>query len=276
MPFNTNIPADGTKPWGGAFRTAWNALTTFINGLETSIASKASAADLSSGLAGKVNTGTYTSGMANKADLVGGVIPTAQLPAIAISEYLGQVASESAMLALVGQRGDWATRSDNSTTWILIADDATKIASWAQVLAPSGDGGAVVSVAGKTGVVSLVKADVGLSNVDNTSDANKPVSSAQQTALDGKVPMTRTVAGKPLSANVTLAKGDVGLGNVDNTSDASKPVSTAQQAALDAKVSTSGVAGLNTVGWGRAVFIPKGGTVPANTPEYTIVIEKDA
>jgi hypothetical protein len=41
----------------------------------------------------------------------------------------------------------------------------------------------VQSVAGKTGTVSLVKADVGLSNVDNTSDANKPVSTAQATAI---------------------------------------------------------------------------------------------
>lgn len=35
--------------------------------------------------------------------------------------------------------------------------------------------------------LSLVKADVGLGNVDNTSDANKPVSTAQQTALDLKL-----------------------------------------------------------------------------------------
>jgi hypothetical protein len=41
---------------------------------------------------------------------------------------------------------------------------------------------AVVSVAGKTGAVTLVKADVGLSNVDNTSDASKPVSTAQAAA----------------------------------------------------------------------------------------------
>jgi hypothetical protein len=34
--------------------------------------------------------------------------------------------------------------------------------------------------------LALVKADVGLSNVDNTSDVNKPVSTAQQTALDLK------------------------------------------------------------------------------------------
>lgn len=37
------------------------------------------------------------------------------------------------------------------------------------------------------------KSDVGLGNVDNTSDANKPVSTAQQTALDAKAPATRTV-----------------------------------------------------------------------------------
>lgn len=44
----------------------------------------------------------------------------------------------------------------------------------------------VQSVAGKTGTVTLDKSDVDLGNVDNTSDANKPVSTAQQTALDGK------------------------------------------------------------------------------------------
>jgi len=44
----------------------------------------------------------------------------------------------------------------------------------------------VQSVAGKTGTVTLAKGDVGLSNVDNTADADKPVSSATQTALNAK------------------------------------------------------------------------------------------
>lgn len=44
----------------------------------------------------------------------------------------------------------------------------------------------VTSVAGKTGAVTLAKGDVGLGNVDNTSDANKPISTATQTALDDK------------------------------------------------------------------------------------------
>lgn len=72
--------------------------------------------------------------------------------------------------------------------------------------------GAVVSVAGRTGAITLGKADVGLGNVDNTSDANKPVSTAQQTALAGKVNTTRQVAtgtgltgGGALSADRTLA-----------------------------------------------------------------------
>ena len=49
---------------------------------------------------------------------------------------------------------------------------------------PSGVSAGVTSVAGETGVVTL--ADINLDNVNNTSDANKPVSTAQQTALDLK------------------------------------------------------------------------------------------
>jgi hypothetical protein len=44
----------------------------------------------------------------------------------------------------------------------------------------------VQSVASKTGAVTLVKGDVGLGNVDNTADADKPVSTATQTALNAK------------------------------------------------------------------------------------------
>lgn len=51
----------------------------------------------------------------------------------------------------------------------------------------------VTSVSGKTGAVTLDKTDVGLSNVDNTSDADKPVSIAQQTALDTKANSSDTV-----------------------------------------------------------------------------------
>lgn len=37
MPFNDNLPAQGTQPWYTPFATAWNNLKTFVNGLETRI-----------------------------------------------------------------------------------------------------------------------------------------------------------------------------------------------------------------------------------------------
>lgn len=56
---------------------------------------------------------------------------------------------------------------------------------------------------------SVTKAQVGLGNVDNTSDANKPVSTATQTALNAKVNTTTKVAGKALSADVAISLYDL-------------------------------------------------------------------
>lgn len=56
-----------------------------------------------------------------------------------------------------------------------------------KAVAPGTGGGGVAgvsSVNGETGDVLLTKSSVGLGNVDNTSDANKPVSTAQQAAID--------------------------------------------------------------------------------------------
>lgn len=68
----------------------------------------------------------------------------------------------------------------------------------------------------RKGDVEITKANIGLGNVDNTSDLAKPISTAQQTALDAKVDKTTTVNGHALSGNVTVTKSDVGLGNVTN------------------------------------------------------------
>jgi hypothetical protein len=84
--------------------------------------------------------------------------------------------------------------------------------------------GVVDSVAGKTGAVSLVKGDVGLANVDNTSDANKPISTATQTALNTKVDTTgnQTIAGtktfssSPIVPTPTAGTHAVNRDYVDN------------------------------------------------------------
>jgi len=75
----------------------------------------------------------------------------------------------------------------------------------------------------------VTKTQIGLGNVDNTTDANKPVSTAQQTALDLKA----NIASPTFTGTVSgIDKTMVGLGNVDNTSDLDKPVSTATTTAI--------------------------------------------
>jgi hypothetical protein len=107
----------------------------------------------------------------------------------------------------------------------------------------------VSSVAGKTGAVTLVKADVGLANVDNTSDANKPVSTAQQTALDGKANTSITISagtgltgGGDLTANRTIAANfGTGAGTIAQGNDGR--ITGAEQTSN--KGAANGYAGLN-------------------------------
>ena len=89
-----------------------------------------------------------------------------------------------------------------------------------------GDGQGVISAAETQEVelVTLTKADVGLGNVDNTSDANKPISTATQTALNGKQATitggASTITSSNLTANralVSNADGKVAVSAVTAT-----------------------------------------------------------
>ena len=93
-----------------------------------------------------------------KADLVGGTVPTSQLPALAITTFLGTVANQTAMLALSGQRGDFAIRSDTSTTFVLVSDGGSNLSDWQELETPTVP---IQSVNGQTGTVVLGPSDVG-------------------------------------------------------------------------------------------------------------------
>ena len=99
----------------------------------------------------------------------GGKVPESQLPAVVISDVFS-VASQAAMLALTAERGDIAVRTDINKTFALSAAPASTLGNWVELRSPTD---VVQSVAGKTGAVTLVKADVGLGSVDNTPDASK-------------------------------------------------------------------------------------------------------
>ena len=72
------------------------------------------------------------------------------------------------MLALTAEIGDIAVRTDLNKSFILKTSPASTLANWQELLTPTDS---VVSVAGKTGVVTLSAADVGLGNVTNESKA---------------------------------------------------------------------------------------------------------
>lgn len=124
----------------------------------------------------------------DKADLVGGVIPTSQIPAIAITEFLGTAANQAAMLAFVGQKGDWAIRSDLGTTWVITGSDPTQLADWTEFDYPAAP---VSSVNGQTGTVVLAAADVGAAATSH-SHAQSDVTNLT-TDLAGKQPLDATL-----------------------------------------------------------------------------------
>ena len=72
---------------------------------------------------------------------------------------------------------------------------------------------AVTSVAGRTGAVTLTKSDVGLANTDNTADSAKPVSVAQQAALDLKAPINTPsfTGGATVNGTASVVDGDLSI-----------------------------------------------------------------
>ena len=97
-----------------------------------------------------------------------------------------------------------------------------------------------------TGTTSgITKSMVGLNNVDNTSDANKPVSTATQTALDNKVDENTAIVGATKTKITYDAKGLVTAGADATTADIAD--STNKRYVTDANLTVIGnTSGTNT------------------------------
>lgn len=118
----------------------------------------------------------------------------------------------------------------------------------------------------------VTKTQVGLSNVDNTSDVNKPVSIAVQSALDTKQDVlvsgtnVKTIEGQSIvgSGNIDLSKSAVGLDNVDNTADSLKVVASAGKWTTSRLINGTAVDGTTDVitsQWGTSRNITIGNTL---------------
>ena len=175
-----------------------------------------------------------------------GIVPSGQLPSFVddvVEAYTrtGQTPLSSGWLSATD--GGSALTPETGKIYVVLSagDYQNKQYRWGgttYVLCNPSD---VNSVNGKTGIVTLGKSDVGLGNVDNTSDSTKK-SNFTGSIADGNTGFVTgdavydALAGKEgtISAGTTsqyyrgdkswqtLDKTAVGLGNVDNTSDATK------------------------------------------------------
>jgi hypothetical protein len=153
------------------------------------------------------------SGLAAKADLVGGKLSTSQVPDLAITQYLGSVASQAAMLALTGQIGDWVIRSDLGTVFLITGSDPTILGNWTQLAYPASP---VVSVAGRTGAVVLAVADVsGAAPLASPAFTGR-VRDTFVTLTDGATVAVNGALGNRFDLTIT---GDHTLGNPGNAVD---------------------------------------------------------
>lgn len=146
------------------------------------------------------------------ASLVGGLVPTSQIPAIALVEFLGRVASQSAMLALNGQAGDWAIRTDLGTTWFITGADPTQLSSWTQLEYPTGTA-AVASVNGQTGTVVLGPSDVGADAAGAAAAAQAASAPVSHTHTASAISDSTSVGRSVLTAaDAAAARAAIGAG----------------------------------------------------------------
>ena len=167
-----------------------------------------------------------------------GKIPSSQIPAISF-QSVNVVASESAMIAnSAAQVGSITIRTDVNKNYVLGALPASVVSNWIELSTPT----SVTTVNGYAGPnVSLTKSDIVLGNVDNTSDINKPVSTAAQTALNLKANTADVTTSLGLKEDINNKSVATDLGST-NPSDQLYPSQKAVKAYVDQQSANAGVA----------------------------------
>jgi hypothetical protein len=150
-----------------------------------------------------------------------GIIPSSQIPPVTVSSTT-VVGSNAAMTALSNATvGSIAVRTDVNKNYVLSALPASTLGNWIELLTP---GAPVQTVNGYTGSVNLTKTDLGLSEVNNTSDLNKPISTATQNALDSKA--NGAAVDAALATKLSTADANAALSLKANSADVTTALAT--------------------------------------------------
>jgi hypothetical protein len=110
-----------------------------------------------------------------------GKVPSSQLPALALTDVY-VTASEAEQIALTAQEGDVCVRSDLNKSYVHNGGAAGTMADWQELLTPTD---AVLSVAGKTGAVSLEASDIGDFDTEVGNNSDVAVNTAHRGTTSG-------------------------------------------------------------------------------------------
>ena len=272
----------------GAAATSHNHTISDVTNLQTTLNGKASAShthaiadvtNLQSSLDAKVDDSEKGAASGVATLDASGKLPTTQLPSLAITEYLGSVANQTAMLALTGQQGDWTIRSDSGAVWIITGSDPSVIGGWTQLSYPAAP---VASVAGKTGTVTLAVGDISgaaplaspaltgsptaptAATSDNSTKiattafvkAQGYVTSSGVTSLSAATPLA--LAGSPTSPTISIGAASSASNGYMSSADKSKLDGIAAGAQVNTVTSVAGKTG--------AVTLAKGDVGLGNVP----------
>jgi hypothetical protein len=159
-----------------------------------------------------------------------------------------QYALESALGSLAAQSSITASQiSDAGATGVSVLQAATAATAKA--------------------ALSLVKGDVGLGNLDNTSDANKPVSTAQQTALNLKADLASpALTGNPTAPTAAAGDNDTSIATTAFVSNAVPNASYRTLLDCSGSHTAAKVAGTYALGQGDPLAVSGTGTLyPLNS-----------
>jgi len=184
--------------------TDFNARTTSVHGIANTAA-----------LATTASVNTLINTHSEDTTSVHGILNTADL---ALKSYVDSAVStheadttnvhgiaDTTLLATKTYAEGQVTTHNSATTSVHGIADTSVLATATTVATAKSEAIAAAGTAAdtkvSTAVAALTKSSVGLGNVDNTSDANKPVSTATQTALNAKL----ALAGGTMTGALTLS-----------------------------------------------------------------------
>ena len=206
-------------------------------------------------------TTTVESELSNKIDssekgAVNGVAPLnslSQIDSIYLPSYIDDVVEypNLSSFPLVGETGKIYVALDTNLTYRWSGSSYIQISE-----------SAVLSVNGQVGVVVLDKTDIGLGNVDNTSDLDKPVSNDTQDALNLKVDIGGDTMIGPLNMSALSENIQFSVSGLNSTSNIEiRSDNQTSQNTGNVELTTGDAQGSNTAG---SIYLTGGSNVNGN------------